>query len=75
MHGVDMQLLAEKHGGRFRLGALLLKRAKQLVLGDPPLADLKTDNAVAIAIHEANAGLIELKEPGESTTDAPAEKG
>lgn len=70
MHPVDLQNLMTKAGGHFRLSATLIKRARQLIAGEPALLDSGMESVVGTAIQEVDAGLVSLKmkesEPKES---------
>ncbi|NUQ35482.1 MAG: DNA-directed RNA polymerase subunit omega [Planctomycetaceae bacterium] len=62
MHYPDLEMLYEKHGGKFRVAVLLQRRVQQLVRGDKKLVAVDSDNPMDIAVAEARAGKIWLDE-------------
>ncbi len=56
----NLEDLVKRVGGRFKLSALLQKRARELTLGASPLVDKVHRDPVMTALEEIRAGKIEL---------------
>jgi DNA-directed RNA polymerase omega subunit len=70
MRKYDLDDLAERCGGRFKLSVLLQKRARELVRGVPPLIeDMDSADPIDIALEELKRGLIELDYPDREKLD------
>ena len=64
MRDYDLDALAKKCGGRFKMSVLLQKRARELVKGVPPLIEyMDSADPIDIALEELKRGLIELDFP------------
>ena len=64
MRDYDLDKLAKRCGGRFKMSVLLQKRARELVRGVPPLIeDMDSADPIDIALEELERGLIELEYP------------
>jgi len=53
--------LAQKCGGVFKFTVLMQKRIRELVSGEPKLADIMSSDPKEIALREIQLGLIELE--------------
>ena len=58
MHNIEIDDLAEKFGGRFRLTVLIQKRLKELVKGSPKLVEMEDRNLIKIVIEEIRQGKV-----------------
>jgi DNA-directed RNA polymerase omega subunit len=76
MRNYDLDELARRCGGRFKMSVLLQKRARELIRGVPPLIeDMDSADPIDIALEELERGLIELDYPERETLqpgEAPA---
>jgi len=66
--------LAEKFGGRFKLTVLIQKRVRELVKGAQKLVDSEHKNLIDIAVEEIKAGKVTY-EGMELDTDEGGKKG
>jgi DNA-directed RNA polymerase subunit omega len=55
---VEIDQLAEKFGGRYKLTVLIQKRLKELVKGGQKLVDLEDRNMINIVLEEIRQGKI-----------------
>lgn len=55
---VEIDQLAEKFGGRYKLTVLIQKRLKELVKGGQKLVDLEDRNLINIVLEEIRQGKI-----------------
>ena len=77
MDSTEIDSLAEKFGGRYRLTVLIQKRLKELVKGAQKLVDLEDRNMINVVMEEIRQGKIsfegqqfedELKAEGKKST-------
>ena len=70
----EIDQLAEKFGGRFKLTVLIQKRVRELVKGAQKLVDSEHKNLIDIAVEEIKAGKVTY-EGMELDTDEGGKKG
>ena len=77
MDSSEIDQLAEKFGGRYKLTVLIQKRLKELVKGGQKLVDLEDRNIINVVMEEIRQGKIgfegqqfedELKAEGKKST-------
>ena len=77
MDSIEIDQLAEKFGGRYKLTVLIQKRLKELVKGAQKLVDLEDRNLINVVMEEIRQGKIsfqgqqfeeELKSEGKKST-------
>jgi len=61
MDKAEVDILAEKFGGRFKLTVLIQKRVKELVKGAARLIDTDLKNLVDVALEEIRQGKVTLE--------------
>lgn len=74
MNKSEIDGLAEKFGGRFKLTVLIQKRVRELVKGAQKLVDSEHKNLIDIAVEEIKAGKVTY-EGMELDTDEGGKKG
>jgi len=57
----EIDRLAEKFGGRFKLTVLLQKRVRELVRGAPRLVETDHKNLIDVAMEEIRQGKLEFE--------------
>ncbi len=71
-----LEKLTQQAGGRFRLTAMLQKRAREICLGAPSLFGAQPDRPMEVALREAAEGklyLVSPEEAGEEETEETEE--
>jgi DNA-directed RNA polymerase subunit omega len=58
LSGTEVDQLAEKFGGRFKLTVLIQKRLKELVKGGQKLVDMEDRNLINIVVEEIKQGKV-----------------
>lgn len=58
MNGTDLDQLADKFGGRYKLTVLIQKRLKELVKGGQKLVDLEDRNLINVVLEEIRQGKV-----------------
>ena len=53
--------LKKRTGDRYSLVVITSKRAREIIYGDEPLVDIKSNKALTIAINEVNEGKVEFE--------------
>lgn len=53
--------LKKRTGDRYSLVVITSKRAREIIDGDEPLVDIKSNKALTIAINEVNEGKVEFE--------------
>lgn len=61
MHNIEIDELAEKFGGRFKLTVLIQKRLKELVKGSPKLVETEDRNLIKIVLEEIRQGKVSFE--------------
>lgn len=61
MNRTEIDELAEKFGGRYKLTVLIQKRLRELTKGAQKLVDLETRNLISIVIEEIKQGKIAIE--------------
>ena len=61
MEATDIDQLAEKFGGRFKLTVLIQKRLKELVKGSQRLVELEDRNLINIVLEEIRQGKVRFE--------------
>ena len=64
MEKTEIDHLAEKFGGRFKLTVLIQKRLKELVKGAAKLVDLEDRNLINIVLEEIRQGKVSYEDYG-----------
>ncbi len=74
---MEIDQLAEKFGGRYKLTVLIQKRLKELVKGSQKLVDLEDRNLINIVMEEIRQGKIvfEGMELGPAKEEKEVKKG
>ena len=62
-----LEAFSDKTKSRYALVVATSKRARQLVNGEKPLIETKSDKPVTIAMEEVISGKVTFKEPGVKT--------
>lgn len=79
LSSTEIDQLAEKFGGRYKLTVLIQKRLKELVKGGQKLVDVEDRNLINIVIEEIRQGKVtfeglQLEEDGEKETKKSKKK-
>lgn len=61
MEKSEIDRLAEKFGGRFKLTVLLQKRVRELVRGAPRLVETDHKNLIDVAMEEVRQGKLQFE--------------
>lgn len=61
MQKSEIDRLAEKFGGRFKLTVLLQKRVRELVRGAPRLVETDHKNLIDVAMEEVRQGKLQFE--------------
>ena len=70
----QLEKTIKQTGGRFRLTSLIQKRARELCLGAPRLAEVDSDRPHAIAFAEVEEEKIYAMQPEELETEQEQEE-
>lgn len=57
--------LKKRTGDRYSLVVITSKRAREIIDGDEPLVNIKSNKALTIAINEVNEGQVEFEKVDE----------
>ncbi len=57
----EIERLAEKFGGRYKLTVLIQKRLKELVKGAQKLVDLEDRNLIKVVLEEIRSGKVSFE--------------
>lgn len=71
----EIDQLAEKFGGRYRLTVLIQKRLKELVKGGQKLVDLEDRNLIKVVMEEIRSGKVGFEGPSLEDLAAVQEEG
>jgi DNA-directed RNA polymerase subunit omega len=58
LSGTDLDQLADKFGGRYKLTVLIQKRLKELVKGGQKLVELEDRNLINVVLEEIRQGKV-----------------